>query len=137
MIVNTAYPFMGKKEPQPADIEMWGGGRVYYPYNLDLGSWDATNNRFYINQYGKLTLTLPLSGAKSLKFKMQGVTGDNCYVAIQVRNDAATKQVFNFGRTETEIVYAIPEAYRTDNVRILLQATSKDQYINSGLISFK
>lgn len=50
MIVNSAYMYMGKKEPEPPKNELWTNGKLNYPFTIMSGnaSFDSANNQFVL-----------------------------------------------------------------------------------------
>lgn len=127
MIVNTAYPFMGKKGPT-ANPNVWENGTVNYPYVPSPNAvFQPAQNRFYLtlNQY--VIFTLPLKGFKKITIRAEG-TSTGRSVKIGVLRVPATEKTFSGFYYAQDFTYDIPAEYQKDDVKIVITALGGSQY---------
>lgn len=101
MIVNTAYPFMGKKGPA-VNPNIWENGVVNYPYVLSGAGaqWVPNLNRFTVSSPNDVTFTLPLKKFTKIQFNVAANDGSGL-LQIYIKGDAAaTRQEFNVGYSQ-------------------------------------
>ena len=134
MIVNTAYPFMGKNGPA-INPNIWENGVVNYPYSGNA-QFQAQDNRFYFYAGYREYFTLPLKNFTKIVFSVRGSGSSNCLATIYIDGDAtATKKEYTFGLSDRNIEYEIPESHRNDNTVVVFYATRSAQYVNAGVMS--
>lgn len=133
MIVNTAYPFMGKKGPA-VNPNIWENGVVNYPYVLSGAGaqWVPNLNRFTVSSPNDVTFTLPLKKFTKIQFNVAANDGSGL-LQIYIKGDAAaTRQEFNVGYSQKTIEYNIPAKYQSDNTEIVFHAARFTIYAYSG-----
>ena len=134
MIVNTAYPFMGKKGPA-VNPNIWENGVVNYPYVLSgFGAhWEQNLNRFAISSPNNVKFTLPLKNFTKIQFNVAANDG-NGRLRIYIGSDTSTLQEFNVGSSRKTIEYSIPAQYQSDNTEITFSAYRFTIYAYSGVM---
>jgi len=134
MIVNTAYPFMGKKGPT-VNPNIWENGVVNYPYVLSGAGaqWVPNLNRFTISSPDDVKFTLPLKKFTKIRFSVAANDGDGL-LQIYIKSDTTTRQEFNVGYSQKTIEYNIPEQYQSDNTEITFRAARFTIYVYSGVM---
>lgn len=132
MIVNTAYPFMGKKGPT-VNPNIWGDGVVNYQYSGDA-KWQAANNRFQFYVGYKLNFVLPLSGFTKLRFTANSSGSTDGLVRIYITGDRTTMQSYVIPMSGKTMEFTIPEKYRKDNISVTLEDETAAFYVNSGMM---
>ena len=134
MIVNTAYPFMGKKGPE-VNPNIWENGVVNYPYVLSGAGvqWDPNLNRFIVSSPNDVTFTLPLKKFTKIQFNVSA-NNKSGILQIYIKDDADPRQQFDVGFSQKTIEYNIPAKYQSDNTEIILHAARFTIYANSGLM---
>ena len=120
MIVNTAYPFMGKKSPT-VNPNIWGDGVVNYQFS-GTANWQPANNRFQFYVGYKLNFVLPLSGFTKLRFTANSSGSTDGSIRIYITDD------------RTKMEFTIPEKFRKDNVSVTLEDETAAFYVNSGMM---
>ena len=136
MIVNTAYPFMGKKGPA-ANPNVWEVGKVNYPYTASPNAKFQSQEGNFIargaNQY--IIFTLPLKKYTKLTINAVGAGGD-IHFSVQVSGDASTvKNSPTILNNPVDFVYNIPAAYQKDGVQIMLRVINGTTKFNSMVMS--
>ena len=134
MIVNTAYPFMGKKGPA-VNPNIWENGVVNYPYEFSSSAaqWYPNLNRFSIPSPVDVTFTLPLKKFTKIQFNVSA-NDANGGLRIYVKGDTTTIQEFNVGYSQKTVVYNIPAKYQSDNTEIVLRSTLWTIHAYSGVM---
>ena len=78
MIVNSAYMYMGKKEPEPPKNELWTNGKLNYQFTILNGnaSFDSANNRLLITGGSSINFTgLDFSNYNTITIKYRKPAG--------------------------------------------------------------
>ena len=78
MIVNSAYMYMGKKEPETHKNELWTNGKLNYQFTILNGnaSFDSANNRLLIAGGSSINFTgLDFSNYNNITIKYRKPSG--------------------------------------------------------------
>lgn len=136
MIVNTAYPFMGKKGPA-VNPNIWENGVVNYPYTgTGAAVFDPAANRFYIGPGNYVTFTLPLKNFSKITFNIVAGTGAIERMTVSViKNGQVVAYTKYFPSADPkDIVYNIPVDYQENDTQIRINSNGR-VYLLSGVMS--
>lgn len=136
MIVNTAYPFMGKAAPL-ADPNLWGNGVVNVPYQLHDATWYKNQNLFKINLNGWVSLTLPARGYNKIKLGISSGSSFGGTAKITFLNadgseiSSITQKTTQYDKNYT---FDLPPAAKKDGSIVKVVAVSDSQRMVSGTL---
>lgn len=131
MIVNSAYMYMGKKEPEPPKTELWTNGKLNYPFTIISGnaSFDSANNQFVLPADSSVifsdidlrtfeTITLEYTSADTIfgKYSLQAILPNGTTIDLL---KATTNQIKGSERKN------IPATAKNDIVKLKLVASIK------------
>ena len=136
MIVNTAYPFMGKAAPL-ADPNLWGNGAVNVPYQLYNATWYKNNNFFKINMNGWVSLTLPARGYNKIAFTMDAYSslGGNVKITFLNADDSEISSITQKTTgSQKRYTFDLPPAAKKDGSKVKVAAVDVDHALRSGTL---
>lgn len=137
MIVNSAYMYMGKKEPEPPKTELWTNGKLNYPFTIVSGnaSFDSANNQFVLpadssvifsdidlRTFETITLEYTSAGTTFGKYSLQAILPNGTTIDLL---KAATNQLKGSERKN------IPATAKNDIVKLKLGASMKTFHITN------
>lgn len=136
MIVNTAYPFMGKTAPL-ADPNLWGNGAVNVPYQLYSATWNKYENFFGINMNGWVSLTLPARGYNKIELKMNAASsaGGTAKITFLNADDSEISSITQkTSQYQTRYTFDLPPAAKKDGSKVKVEAVQVYHFLRSGTL---
>ena len=136
MIVNTAYPFMGKAAPL-ADPNLWGNGAVNVPYQLYRATWNKNANLFEINMNGWVSLTLPARGYNKIELEMDAASsvGGTAKITFLNADDSEISSITQkTTQYQTRYTFDLPPAAKKDGSKVKVEALQVYHYLRRGTL---
>ena len=136
MIVNTAYPFMGKAAPL-ADPNLWGNGAVNVPYQLYNATWNKNANLFRINMNGWVSLTLPARGYNKIELMISAYSslGGTAKITFLNADDSEISSITQkTSQYDKKYTFDLPPAAKKDGSKVKIVALGVDHKLVSGTL---
>lgn len=136
MIVNTAYPFMGKQKPL-ADPNLWGNGVVNVPYELKLATWVPSSNVFSVDFGGWVLFTVPARGYNKIAFKISASSsaGGKCVITFLTADGVEISKITqNTTQYATTYTFDLPASAKKDGIKVKFETENVHQYLRSGTL---
>lgn len=135
MIVNTAYPFMGKQKPL-ADPYLFGNGVVNVPYELYSAAWQPSYG-FGVNANGWVLLTVPAKGYNKITFKINAASsaGGKCVITFLTADGAEISSITqNTTQYQKDYTFDIPTSAKKDGIKVKFEAKQVYHYLRNGTL---
>lgn len=138
MIVNTAYPFMGKQKPL-ADPNLWGDGVVNIPYEVYSATWMSSSNVFGVNAGGWVLFTVPARGYNKITFKISASSsaGGKCVITFLTADGSEISSITqNTTQYQGNYTFDLPASAKKDGIKVKFEVprNSVHHYLRSGTL---